>query len=42
MQAYFLRIVENILPLSSADGFRDKSIFSNADLGFDVKAVANF
>ena len=30
------------IPLSSAEGFLDKSILSKADLGFDVKAVASF
>lgn len=41
-QAMFLHNAQNVIPLSSAEGFRDKSILSKADLGFDVKAVATF
>lgn len=35
-------LLQNLIPLSSAEGFRDKSILSKADLGFDVKAVSSF
>jgi hypothetical protein len=35
-------ITNRVIPLSSAEGFLDKSILSKEDLELDVKAVASF